>query len=227
VINDCAHNVESRRLLLRNGRMRNDVFCILCGVNKTLLAEGTRRTWEDLDEPSKAFKQWFTEPTARERRTRAVQQAEEREIMSNVTPRTFKCTQGASSKFWTVWREGSTHTVVYGRIGTTGQVCKTPHPSTNLANLAISKLIRSKVSKGYYEVVDRSEDARVERDRSSSTMRLAQRERERIALNARAKREREGKQEREARQAKAKILAESATPPGFMKPRKIRKVEKQ
>jgi predicted DNA-binding WGR domain protein len=56
-----------------------------------------------------------------------------------------------SSKFWNIELSGNSHTVTYGRIGTTGQTATKSFPSEDAARKDMDKLIREKVGKGYVD----------------------------------------------------------------------------
>ncbi|HKX62861.1 MAG TPA: STM4015 family protein [Verrucomicrobiae bacterium] len=56
-----------------------------------------------------------------------------------------------SSKFWSIELAGSSHTVTYGRIGTTGQSATKSFPSEEAARKDMEKLIREKLGKGYVD----------------------------------------------------------------------------
>ena len=58
-----------------------------------------------------------------------------------------------SSKFWSIELAGSSHTVTYGRIGTTGQTATKSFPSEEAARKDMEKLIREKLGKGYVDAV--------------------------------------------------------------------------
>jgi len=60
--------------------------------------------------------------------------------------------EGSSSKFWEVSVEGSSFTVVYGRIGTAGTRKTTAAASEEAAQNEADKLIREKTKKGYQEI---------------------------------------------------------------------------
>lgn len=62
---------------------------------------------------------------------------------------------GKSQKFWTISLEGTSHTVTFGRIGTTGQT-RTKNFETNAeAKKSYDKLVGQKLAKGYAEAVTR------------------------------------------------------------------------
>src|SRR5262245_22902545 len=56
-----------------------------------------------------------------------------------------------SSKFWSIDLSGSSHTVTYGRIGTTGQSATKSFPSEEAARKDMEKLVREKLGKGYVD----------------------------------------------------------------------------
>src|SRR5262245_11894294 len=68
------------------------------------------------------------------------------------TEREFQFVDGGSSKFWKIELDGSSHTVTFGRIGTSGQ-SKTKSFDTDAAALKDhDKLIAEKTGKGYVEI---------------------------------------------------------------------------
>jgi len=66
--------------------------------------------------------------------------------------RCFEFVGGSSSKFWHVTIDGSELVVVYGRIGSQGQVARKPFPTPDQARVEGERLIREKLGKGYQEV---------------------------------------------------------------------------
>lgn len=65
--------------------------------------------------------------------------------------RRFEFVEGASSKFWEVWCEGSTLKTRYGKIGASGQTTLKSFGSDAEAQKAEDALIRQKTGKGYVE----------------------------------------------------------------------------
>jgi len=65
--------------------------------------------------------------------------------------RTFEYTDKTSSKFWEVSAKGSTVTVRYGKIGTTGQTTVKACASPAQAKVHIATVVREKAKKGYKE----------------------------------------------------------------------------
>lgn len=59
-----------------------------------------------------------------------------------------------SSKFWTIELSGSSHTVTFGRIGTSGQSSVKSFPTEDAARKDMDKLIREKLGKGYVDAPD-------------------------------------------------------------------------
>jgi predicted DNA-binding WGR domain protein len=57
-----------------------------------------------------------------------------------------------SSKFWNIELHGSTHTVTYGRIGSSGQSSSKTFASSDAAQKDMDRLLREKLGKGYVEV---------------------------------------------------------------------------
>src|SRR5579862_3430702 len=66
--------------------------------------------------------------------------------------REFQLVEGASSKFWAIERNGSSFTLTWGRIGTTGQTQTKEFASDAEAGKQYEKLVAEKVKKGYGEV---------------------------------------------------------------------------
>lgn len=66
--------------------------------------------------------------------------------------RCFEYVGGSSSKFWHVTVDGSELVVVFGRIGSEGQLKRKPFPTPELARAEAERLIREKLAKGYQEV---------------------------------------------------------------------------
>lgn len=64
-----------------------------------------------------------------------------------------------SSKFWNIELAGSSHTVTYGRIGTTGQSATKSFPSEAAALKDMEKLIKEKLGKGYADAAEAGADA--------------------------------------------------------------------
>lgn len=66
--------------------------------------------------------------------------------------RVFHCTEGTSNKFWKGGVERTILRVHYGRIGTAGSYQDKTFYSNGAALNELSKLIREKRKKGYWEV---------------------------------------------------------------------------
>lgn len=66
--------------------------------------------------------------------------------------RCFEFVGGSSSKFWHVTVDQAELVVVFGRIGTEGQVKRRAFPTAALARVEAERLIREKLAKGYQEV---------------------------------------------------------------------------
>lgn len=64
-----------------------------------------------------------------------------------------------SSKFWNIELNGTSHTVTYGRIGTSGQSGIKTFPSPEAAQKDMDKLVREKLSKGYVDAAEAGSDA--------------------------------------------------------------------
>src|SRR5438874_372325 len=65
--------------------------------------------------------------------------------------RTFEFTEGTSNKFWNIELTGTSYTVQFGRIGTTGQTQLKTFADAGAAQRAHDKAIAEKVGKGYVE----------------------------------------------------------------------------
>jgi predicted DNA-binding WGR domain protein len=70
---------------------------------------------------------------------------------NEMSEREFQLSEGTSHKFWSIRLDGKTHTVRFGRIGTTGQTQTKEYASEDDARRAYEKLIQEKVRKGYVE----------------------------------------------------------------------------
>jgi len=69
-----------------------------------------------------------------------------------MSKREFQYCEGKSQKFWSITREGCTHTVNYGRLGTAGQTQTKEFATEDEAKKSCEKLIGEKLKKGYVEV---------------------------------------------------------------------------
>ena len=67
--------------------------------------------------------------------------------------RRFEFVQGTSRKYWQISVQGTDVSVVYGRIGTTGQTNNKQFATTADALKHADKLIGAKTAKGYVETV--------------------------------------------------------------------------
>lgn len=56
-----------------------------------------------------------------------------------------------SSKFWNIEQKGSSHTVTYGRIGSSGQSSTKSFPTEDAARKDAEKLVKEKLGKGYVD----------------------------------------------------------------------------
>ncbi|MEZ6136335.1 MAG: WGR domain-containing protein [Pirellulaceae bacterium] len=65
--------------------------------------------------------------------------------------RTLQFDDGDSRKFWTISLKGASHTVTFGRIGTTGQTRVKEFNSAGEARKSYDSLIREKLAKGYVD----------------------------------------------------------------------------
>jgi predicted DNA-binding WGR domain protein len=66
--------------------------------------------------------------------------------------RKFHFSEGSSKKFWAIEVSGTSQTVTFGKIGTTGQTQTKKFDSEAETAKATDKLIAEKVKKGYKEV---------------------------------------------------------------------------
>ena len=66
--------------------------------------------------------------------------------------RRFEFSEGSSNKFWEIELSGSSFTVTWGKIGTTGQTQTKDFPTEAKAQSEHDKLVSEKVKKGYAEV---------------------------------------------------------------------------
>lgn len=66
--------------------------------------------------------------------------------------RRFEFVEGTSAKFWMAGVEGTTFTVVFGRLGTDGQRKEKAFPSEDAARKELEKKINEKLREGYREV---------------------------------------------------------------------------
>lgn len=87
------------------------------------------------------------EPTPTESEPAPVIEVEPSPPTTNI--QRFELIEGASKKFWEVSQDGSSMTVCYGRIGTTGQTQTKTFPDEPRASREIQKLIAEKLKKGY------------------------------------------------------------------------------
>jgi uncharacterized protein (TIGR02996 family) len=65
--------------------------------------------------------------------------------------RTFEFHRASSHKFWTIEVRGTSFTVTFGKVGTSGQTKTKSFATIEQAKKAAEKLIREKISKGYIE----------------------------------------------------------------------------
>ncbi|MBL8916642.1 MAG: WGR domain-containing protein [Archangium sp.] len=68
-----------------------------------------------------------------------------------MSKRYFEFVEGTSSKFWEIWREGSSVNTRYGRIGASGQTTIKTEKDEASAEKLWSKLVAEKTKKGYIE----------------------------------------------------------------------------
>lgn len=69
----------------------------------------------------------------------------------NLAPRHFEYVRGTSRKFWEIQLRGTLVITRWGRIGSIGNVTKTPCSGQFEAKQVYTKLIQSKLRKGYNE----------------------------------------------------------------------------
>ncbi|QJW97774.1 WGR domain-containing protein [Frigoriglobus tundricola] len=70
--------------------------------------------------------------------------------------RTFQFSDAKSHKFWNIDAQGTSFTVSFGRIGTTGQTQTKSFPTPEAAQAAADKLIAEKTKKGYVETTPKA-----------------------------------------------------------------------
>jgi uncharacterized protein (TIGR02996 family) len=70
--------------------------------------------------------------------------------------RTFEFHQGSSHKFWTIEVHGTSFTVTFGKVGTSGRTQTKNFDTGEKAQTAADKLIREKLKKGYVETPPRA-----------------------------------------------------------------------
>ena len=68
-----------------------------------------------------------------------------------MSERTFEFKDGTSNKFWAISVAGDSHTVRFGKIGTTGQTKSKSFGTAEKAKADADKLIAEKTGKGYKE----------------------------------------------------------------------------
>nr|MBA2671854.1 WGR domain-containing protein [Gemmatimonadota bacterium] len=66
--------------------------------------------------------------------------------------RRFEMSEGSSKKFWTIVVEGTSHTVTFGRLGSSGQSQSKSFATKEEALRSVKKLIAEKTRKGYREL---------------------------------------------------------------------------
>lgn len=71
--------------------------------------------------------------------------------------RRFEYVEGSSAKFWSGFVEGTTFTVLFGRIGTAGQRKDKAFPTEEAARKELDKKIAEKLREGYKEVAAEGE----------------------------------------------------------------------
>src|SRR5262245_45125556 len=70
--------------------------------------------------------------------------------------RTFQFSDAKSHKFWTIDVSGTSFTVTYGKVGTTGQTQTKTFPTPEKAQAQADKLGREKTGKGYVETTPKA-----------------------------------------------------------------------
>ncbi|MCA9115492.1 MAG: DUF4132 domain-containing protein [Planctomycetaceae bacterium] len=95
---------------------------------------------------------------ARATKKTAKTSAENHEVEPNGR-REFTFEEGSSRKFWNIERDGTSHTVQYGRLGTNGQTKTKDFPTEEKAKQSYDKLIAEKLKKGYVEAAAQSDSA--------------------------------------------------------------------
>lgn len=70
--------------------------------------------------------------------------------------RRFEFTEGGSSKFWEIWRDGTEVRTRYGRIGSDGQTTVKAEADEEKAKKLHDKLVKEKTAKGYVPVAGSS-----------------------------------------------------------------------
>jgi predicted DNA-binding WGR domain protein len=81
--------------------------------------------------------------------------------------RSLQYTDAKSDKFWTITLEGKSHTVQYGRVGTTGQSQTKEFGSEAEAQKSFQKLLQEKLKKGYVEIESINAAAQTDVQRST------------------------------------------------------------
>jgi predicted DNA-binding WGR domain protein len=71
-----------------------------------------------------------------------------------MTTREFRFSEGTSNKFWRIHVDGTTHTIVFGRVGSAGQTQTKEYGTGDEAARAAEKLVAEKLRKGYVETGD-------------------------------------------------------------------------
>lgn len=82
--------------------------------------------------------------------------------------RELKFDDDTSNKFWTITLRGKSHTVVYGRVGTSGRKLTKSFSSNATAKSSFDRLVRSKLAKGY---TDANSTARARKVKTSTRSR--------------------------------------------------------
>src|SRR5688572_10964739 len=71
--------------------------------------------------------------------------------------RTFIYSDERSHKFWSIDLKGSSFTVTWGKVGTTGQSQVKTFPDESKAKKEYEKLVKEKTGKGYVETTAKAE----------------------------------------------------------------------
>ena len=89
--------------------------------------------------------------------------------------RTFQYQDEKSSKFWNISLEDCTHTVNYGKSGTSGRTQSKSFETAEEAKKSYDKLIEQKIKKGYLEVETATE--KIEESTEKTTIENQEKER--------------------------------------------------
>ncbi len=87
--------------------------------------------------------------------------------VDHILPRRFEFHQGSSDKFWSIELAGNSHTVNFGRVGTSGQSKTKEFADVAAARASYNKLVAQKTKKGYSEVGEASPPSQVKLDQET------------------------------------------------------------